>query len=244
MLTSILMRKILIVIIWTFTTSCQGQVEDIMQKGRVALANRNYREAIEYFDKVIKSDPNHENALLLRSKANYSLKNYQLVINDCEKILQINPDATTPDDLTAIWNLGAACNSSGQFEKARSYFGEALKYDSGNVRLYENIGYSYLEENNYEKALEQFQKMVSIDNRSDKGFYGIGKVYYLKGEFENSIKAFNRAIDINPEYAMAYQNRGSARLEINDQNGCCADWQKCLELGIVQIKPYIEEYCK
>lgn len=86
--------------------------------------------------------------------------------------------------------------------------------------------------------------MVSVDSKSDKGFYGIGKAYYMKGEFEKSIKAFDSAIEINPNYAIAYQNRGSAKLEINDKDGCCADWTKCLELGAIQIRPYIEEYCK
>lgn len=213
------MKKILVFIIWTLTPSCQGQVDDNLVKGRTALENRNYKVAIEYFDKVIKSDPNHT-------------------------ILQINSNVTTPDDLTAMWNLGVSFNSLRQFDKARNYFSEALKHDSKNIRLYENIGYSYLEENSYEKALEQFRKMVAIDSKSDKGFYGIGKVYYLKREFENSIKAFNTAIKINPSYGIAYQNRGSAKLEINDKDGCCTDWRKCLELGITQIKPYIEEYCK
>lgn len=238
------MKKILVFIIWAFTTLCQGQAKENSVKGRAALENRNYKEAIEYFDKVIKSDANHVNAMLLRSQANYSLKKYELVIKDCETILQINPDVTTTDDLTALLNLGVLHNSLRKFEKARNYFLEGLKHDSENIRLYENIGYSYLEENSYNKALEQFQKMVSIDSKSDKGFYGIGKVYYLKGEFENSIKAFNTAVEINPNYAMAYQNRGSAKLEINDKDGCCTDWRKCLELGITQIKPYIKEYCK
>src|SRR5688572_15622446 len=115
MLTSILMKKIFVLIIWTFIISCQGQSQDIMLKGTMALTNRDYKGAIECFDKVIKSDPNHENALLLRSQANYSLKNYELVIKDCEKILQINDEVTTQEDLTAIWNLGVAFNSLRQF---------------------------------------------------------------------------------------------------------------------------------
>jgi tetratricopeptide (TPR) repeat protein len=124
------MREILTFIIWTLMTSCYGQVEDIFRRGRVALTNRNYGEAVEYFDKVINLNPSHENALLLRSQANYSLKNYELVIKDCEKILQINSNVITQDDLAAIWNLGVVFNSLRQFGKARNYFQDALKYDS------------------------------------------------------------------------------------------------------------------
>lgn len=226
------------------STICQGQVEDNFVKGSIALTNKNFGEAINYFDEVIKSNPDHEKALLFRSKANYSLKHYELVINDCERILQINDTVTTADDYNAIWNLGVSYNSLGHFDKARYYFNEALKLEPTDIRLYENIGYSYLEENKYDQALEQFLKLVSINDKSAKGFYGIGKVYFLKGEFENSIKAFDKAIDINPNYGIAYQNRGSAKLEINDKEGCCNDWKRCLELGIIQIKPYLDEYCK
>ncbi len=238
------MKMFLVLIVWTFATVCQGQVEVNLVKGSDALQNRNYEEAIYYFDEVIKSDSNNEKALLLRSKANYSLKNYKLVINDCERILKINDKVTTEDDIDAIWNLGVTYNSLRKFNKAREYFNKTLILQPTNLSIYENIGYGFLEQNKYDLALEQFLKIVSIDNQSDKGYYGIGKVYYLKGEFENSIKAFDKAIEINPNYGIAFQNRGSAKLEIKDQEGCCKDWEKCLELGIIQIKPYLEEYCK
>lgn len=238
------MKIFLVLIFWTIATVCQGQVEVNLLKGSDALTDRNYEEAINYFDKVIQSNSNNEKALLLRSKANYALKNYKLVIKDCERILTINDKVTTEDDINAIWNIGVSYNSLRKFEKAREYFNKALKFQPADIRIFENIGYGYLEQNNYDQALEQFLKMVSIDNQSDKGFYGIGKVYYLKGEFENAIKSFDKAIEINPNYGIAYQNRGSAKLETNDKEGCCKDWKKCLELGIIQIKPYLEEYCK
>jgi tetratricopeptide (TPR) repeat protein len=235
------MERLLIFIVLTFLFPFQ--VEDLVLKGRIALSNGNYEEAIEYFDIVIKSDPNHENAMLLRSQANYSLNKYKLVIKDCEKILQINPQITTQDDITAIWNLGVSYTSLRQFKTARTYFFEAINHEPDNTKLYENIGLGYIEEKDYDLALEQFQKMVSIDIKSDKGYYGIGRVYYLKKEYENSIKAFDSAIEINPNYTMAYQNRGSAKLEMNDKDGCCSDWTKCLELGYTKIKPFIKLMC-
>ncbi|HEY9049075.1 MAG TPA: tetratricopeptide repeat protein [Ohtaekwangia sp.] len=223
---------------------CNAQSDDYLQKSNEALANGRYTEAIGYLDKLLESNADNEQALLLRSQANYALKKYDLVIQDCEKILQINNTIITDDDFTAIWNLGVTYNSMRQFEKARSYFDKALKMQPENIRLYDNIGYSYVEEKNYTMALKQFQKMVSLNSRSDKGFYEIGKVYYLKKEYKKAIEAFNKAIELNPSYGIAYQNRGSAKLELKDMEGCCRDWKKSEALGITQIKPYIAKYCK
>ncbi|HEY9005480.1 MAG TPA: tetratricopeptide repeat protein [Ohtaekwangia sp.] len=237
------MRYIILLLTIAFALPSHAQSDEYLQRGNEALQNRQYAEAIGYLNKSLESNPEQESALLLRSQANYALKKYDLVIQDCEKILDINKTIITDDDFTAIWNLGVTYNSIRQFEKARSYFDIALKMQPENIRLYENIGYGYMEEKKYDLALKQYEKIVSLDSHSDKGYYEIGKIYYLKKQFRKAITAFDKAISINPSYGIAYQNRGSAKLEIKDREGCCRDWRKCLSLGITQIKPYLEKYC-
>ena len=50
--------------------------------------------------------------------------------------------------------------------------------------------------------------------------------------FEESIKDFSQAIQINPEFGLAYQNRGISKAFSGDMNGACIDWNKAVELGI------------
>lgn len=237
------MRVICVIILGILNLTCSGQSHDSLIKGNSALLNKKYDESIKYFNKVLRADPTNERALILRSQANYSLKKYQLVVEDCEKILLINSQVTSEEDQTAIWNLGVVYNNLRQFDKARIYLTEALKFKPEKIKIYEAIGYSFLEENNFDQAILQFEEMLKIDSHSALAHYGVGKSYYLKGDFTNSISAFDRAIEINPAYGIAYQNRGSAKLELDDIEGCCQDWRKCLELGIVEIEPYLKEVC-
>jgi len=40
-----------------------------------------------------------------------------------------------------------------------------------------------------------------------------------------------KAITINPQYALAYNNRGNAKYGLGDQQGACADYKKAVSLG-------------
>jgi len=46
----------------------------------------------------------------------------------------------------------------------------------------------------------------------------------------NAVKDFDRAIELNPKYANAYRNRGSARNAIGDAEGAAADRERAKQL--------------
>ena len=41
----------------------------------------------------------------------------------------------------------------------------------------------------------------------------------------------SKAIEINPNYALGFANRVSAKEQIGDMNGACNDWRKASSLG-------------
>lgn len=239
------MRYLSTLLLIIFNSGLYGQSSNAdYLKGNIALSQGQFNDAIEYFSEALRNDKNNEDLLILRSQAYYSLKDYKKTIEDCEKILAINKDIEKDVDLTAMWNIGVANNSLGNYNVALKYLNKVKERRPDNLLLYENVGISYLGLNQLDSALKEFEEMVRIDPVSSKGFYGIGKVHYLYGDYKKAIKAFDEAIHINPNYAMAYQNRGSAKMELGDMDGCCVDWQKCYLLGLIQIEPYFQEYCK
>jgi tetratricopeptide (TPR) repeat protein len=66
----------------------------------------------------------------------------------------------------------------------------------------------------------------------------------MKGELEKSLEKYDKCISINPNYAPAYENRGTVKLRLNDKEGACADLKKALSLGFEQVASVIAEICQ
>ncbi|MCC3152327.1 tetratricopeptide repeat protein [Hymenobacter sp. BT770] len=242
-------RLLLWVITLTLCQGCQAQSQQEQLKefsaAEQALSAGNSQEAIRRFDAILKNGPESERALLLRCKAKYKLQDYQGAIKDAQQILAINPTVFSEQDYLALLNLGICNNNLRQFEQARQYFLQAQKADSTDVRISEGLGYGFLEEHDFARAIKNFSHAVEINPASKTIFYGLGKSYLHANKYPEAIKAYDQAIKLDPTYAVAYQNRASAKYLIQDLNGCCADLKRCEELGVnnTQVAAFREKVC-
>ncbi|WP_337040657.1 tetratricopeptide repeat protein [Emticicia sp. 17c] len=68
-------------------------------------------------------------------------------------------------------------------------------------------------------------------NKKDSELFFIqGNVAYKKGDYNKAIEYFTEAIEKTPEFADAYNNRGTARLALEDTDGAIADFEKAISL--------------
>ncbi|PIV63894.1 MAG: hypothetical protein COS11_05020, partial [bacterium (Candidatus Ratteibacteria) CG01_land_8_20_14_3_00_40_19] len=71
-----------------------------------------------------------------------------------------------------------------------------------------------------------------------------GLAYYYKGEYDKAISEYTRAIKINPDYALAYNNRGNAYYYKKEYDKAWDDVYKAQSLGY-QVNPeFIEDLHK
>ena len=63
------------------------------------------------------------------------------------------------------------------------------------------------------------------------------------GDHYGAISDYTKAIEINPNYALAFANRGSAKESIGDMKGACADWQKASQLGDQDATQWVRKQC-
>jgi tetratricopeptide (TPR) repeat protein len=66
------------------------------------------------------------------------------------------------------------------------------------VHLYQNVGYSYLEEQNYLAALAEYTTAVRLDPNAKTGFYGLSRTYYMLKQYPEAIRTFDQAIKLDP----------------------------------------------
>ena len=62
--------------------------------------------------------------------------------------------------------------------------------------------------------------------------------------YATAIEDFNKSIELNPNYGLAYSRRGSAKFNLNNKTGACADWNKAVELGYDKAQSLIDENCQ
>ena len=48
---------------------------------------------------------------------------------------------------------------------------------------------------------------------------------------KGALQDYNKAIELNPNFAMAYNNRGNLRKDMNDKEGALQDYNKAIELN-------------
>jgi tetratricopeptide (TPR) repeat protein len=81
-------------------------------------------------------------------------------------------------------------------------------------------------------TLFTFITLIGCD-RSKKDtelFFIQGNTAYKKGNIEDAIKFYNEAIAKSPEFADAYNNRGTAKQDLNDLEGAINDFEKAISI--------------
>ncbi len=70
-----------------------------------------------------------------------------------------------------------------------------------------------------------------------------GNTKYELKDYKGAIKYYNKAIELNPNNAVAYYNRGLAKIHLGQKDNGCLDLSKAGELGHAKAYEVIKEYC-
>jgi tetratricopeptide (TPR) repeat protein len=118
----------------------------------------NYEEAIKYYKKAIKIDPNFAFAYDNIGISYRKLGNYKEAINYYEKSLKIDPNGITP-----LQNIAVAYQYTKEYDKSIKTYKKLAEIDPQNPEVFYGIGHvytSYLKE--YEKGLDYLCKAYNI----------------------------------------------------------------------------------
>lgn len=227
-------------------------------RGRRALSDGKYSQAIENFNVLVRLDSTDYYTYFFRGIAKYNLGDLRGAKADFDKSVEINPVFTSgyhyrgitesrfgnyedalndiqhaislrPGFIGLYFSRGVTYFLSQQFENAVKDFDRYIRKEPKDPSGYLNRGASYLFLGDTTKALNDYNKAIRLDRYDPEGYIRRGRLYAQQEKFEQAILDMNKAIDIDPSNTFAYFNRAIMKYSNEDYVGSMADLNRVLK---------------
>jgi tetratricopeptide (TPR) repeat protein len=218
-----------------------------------------FSEALPYYEKALKADPNNE--LVLRGMGmNYiMLEKYDLGEKYYNEALKINPSCAP-----CYRNLGMAYAQKGDLKKSLEYTDKAISLDPkdphgylqrGKIKAFSGDKFGalrdynkalelepknpdiYYERGNYNLnagysslALDDYAKVIELAPDSYMGYYSRANVYYNEKLLTEALADMNKAIKLDSTIGELYTARGAVLASMNEKEKAIADYNKAIQL--------------
>lgn len=170
------------------------------------MEQKNYEEALKYFEEGINLNPSNENNFVGKAKCleNLDRKEDLLnMINDLKGINKIellikndkideaeneidNLLQNDENNLDAMFLKGYILCNKDELDNAKNIFDKNIEKDKTNYLAFYNCGLILLNNNRYNEAEEYFNKCLEIEPQFNKAIISLGNVYVKQNKFDES----------------------------------------------------------
>lgn len=201
----------------------------------------------------------NENYYLESIKPKVDNNDYNGIISDCNKIIQINPQSNY-----AYHVRGYAKAGLGNHEDAIVDYSKAIELDSTDAKAYclrgiskslnarpvktgadrffklaKDTIMSNTEISAYESALKDFNKCIELDSKNDY-FYSVrATLYSTLKKYVLALTDYTTAIQIDNSYSGYYIERANIKQNLKNYVGAIADYNQAIYLDSSEYLPYL-----
>ncbi len=203
--------------------------------GGVYFVIGNCEKAVECYTKAISINPKEFKAWIILGISYKRLGKYDKAIDCYNKAISKNSR-----DSTAWHNMGSSYKAMGNYKKAIECYNRVLEIDPKSNYVWSQLARVYSKLGNRRKAISCYIKETKqnpfINGKPYKTggkdvWFELGNEYSNVGEQQKSIECYTKAIETDPNFAAAYNNRGSCYENIRDYKNAKADYNKAYELN-------------
>lgn len=226
-------------------------------RGRAALADGKYSEAIGHFNVLARLDSTDCWTFFYRGIAKYNLGDLRGAQADFNTSVRLNPVFTNGYHYRAItlsrsgkydealkdlekalelrpglnglyFSRGVTYFLAQQFDKAVSDFDRYIRKEPKDPSAFLNRGASYLFLGDTTKALEDYNRAIKLDRFDPEGYIRRGRVYALRKDYKDAIGDMDKAIGLDTTNTFAYFNRALMYYDQNNYNAAMSDLNRVL----------------
>lgn len=190
-----------------------------------------YDEAIEYYQKAIKLNPDKEWTSIV-CQALGSIY-YQIKGNTEAAIASFQAGIILDSENSEIYlSLGDAYMAENDLDNAIRAYCDSINVNSEDYRAYSKAGLALWEKDFLEEAVVSYHRAIELNPEYDIANNNLGVIYLDGiGVPEEALPYFKKAIELNPNYTLAYFNAGRAAQTIGEENEAASYYQMALDLN-------------
>ena len=193
---------------------------------KYAEANKNYKQAIDYYTEAVKLNAIDHESYNNRANIYMDQNNFSAAIVDYKQALIVKPDY-----FVALDNMGALYARRGMYDSALYYFTKVLEQKPDYKVTYSNRGITYMSLKRYEEAIRDWQRFLSYQPNDPDVTNTIGECYRMLGKNQEALGFINTAIQIEPR-AEYFLNRSYTYKNLNNIDNARSDALRAKNAGI------------
>jgi len=228
--------------------------------GRVELEGKNYDQAIEHFNKVIKMDITNRYGWLFLGFAYSDMGQLKEAEETYRKaVIHVKDDASLwtwlgivlqrqkkfaesiepfkkallldPKNVNALSSLPVVLEELDLFEQSDDVYEEGIKHLPDNALLLNNFAYSLSERDvRLQEALEMSQKSNDLEPDNAAYLDTIGWIYFKLKEYQKAENFILKSLKLRSSSAVVLDHMGDIYYNLNDIEQAKVYWKKSIEI--------------
>lgn len=208
------------------------QAEEIKLQGNSEFKLKNYKAALEFYQKAYNTYPKETTYHLNIAACYHELKEYDNVISECQKVLDNTTDFQKKSK--ALGRMGFAYQEKQDLKSAIESF-EASLLEFKDQRIKEAL-----------KNVEQLKKKQDAESYIDpvkaEEANNEANSFYKVHDFVKALKLYTEAVNRNPKCAKYYSNRSACYIKLMSLQDALNDCEAALALDNNFLRAH-QRYC-
>ncbi len=204
-----------------------------MYRGRLALSDGKYSEAIENFNVLARLDTTDHLTYFFRGIAKYNLGDLRGAYGDFNTSVRINPVFTSGYHYRAITR-----SRFGKYDEALADMQHAIDLRPGFIGLYFSRGVTYFLSQQFDKAVRDFDRYIRKEPKDPSAYLNRGASYLFLGDTLKALADYNKAIKLDRFDPEGYVRRGRLHASSGDYADAIADMDRAIELDSTNTFAY------
>lgn len=215
----------------------QSEAAQFFLKGNLKLSQKEYTDAIHYYDEALQKKNDFADAYNNRGIAYLRMGDIEKALSDFSKAIDIDPKfdqayfnragalVDTKTFVTAATDLEKIRKSyqdstnyylkwgdlkfgQGYYEQALAEYDRSLSLRPQNVQALVNRGVVYFENKNFKAAQDDFEKALQLDGQQELAYNNLSLLFARQNQLIQATKMIERALDFNPVNPIYLNNKG------------------------------------
>ena len=195
-------------------------------RGTVYLLMKKSVEAAQDFQQAMDLKPEDDN---MKEMLN-GLLGY---LGDPEEVRKFREERLKKDPKSAEYarDLGDYYFNREEYEKALTYFDQAIKLKPGDYELHNQKGLCYRYLDKYAEAAKEYEISMGLNKKDFYAPFYWGRAWGLSGDMKKELEGYTKSLEICPDYYWALNNRGWTYNRMKEFDKALIDLEKACKLN-------------